>query len=564
MKTYYETQKIKGDDTHKLSINSIQSILRRADWRFLTANPFPVKALCFQDGLLSRAVELISESTINSSQSDFASGDCDLVVGVNPDTKILKQARLALKPGGCCYFEWEVQPFHGINHIKNKLEALGFELINLYLPRPSPLNSFTQFWIPLEQQTAIDFFIASRYNKPTQAIYKRVLNFLRYTICRLFSGMVRSYPFLLSSTINKYTVSSIAYKPSDIERNNQTSSLTQSICSEPELRTGDHFVSVLFNRFGNAESRTLLGAKSFLMITKGQNLLKKIIVVVFQEPGAQPSYVLKIPRVKESSYAIENEVKILKTMEQRLPMIRGVPRVIIHGTYLEYFISGETYMDGSPLDKILTKNNYRELALKVTSWLVELALHSKTKLPEDWRKRTVEYIFDDFSSIFGRVLNPDLIIRTKNMLATLELPYLVCEHRDFCLVNINIDARGQIGVIDWEGSVFCGLPGIDLIYFLFNLGFREGGPHKFNSFEECYSSMLDRNTFTGKTFHDCLEYYAEKVGIPQTSFRALCLITFLLYSCLESKVMLVNQGQLSSEELCNNKFFRLWKAELLS
>lgn len=102
-------------DTRKPYLGSKQSIHRRADWCFLTANPSSAKVLCFQDGLLAEALGLISEPPINSSQSAPAPEDCSLAIGLNPNTRILRKARSALRLGGCCYVEWEVHQICGIN-----------------------------------------------------------------------------------------------------------------------------------------------------------------------------------------------------------------------------------------------------------------------------------------------------------------------------------------------------------------------------------------------------------------------------------------------------------------
>ncbi len=51
-------------------------LLRRVDWRFLLPNPQPERAICFANGALARAVELISRETVPASAKP--SGNCDL------------------------------------------------------------------------------------------------------------------------------------------------------------------------------------------------------------------------------------------------------------------------------------------------------------------------------------------------------------------------------------------------------------------------------------------------------------------------------------------------------
>lgn len=555
---------INKNDILTLPENSHNLILRRADWRFLTSNPRPSKSICFTNGTLAQAVGLISDTLVWGSND--MSNDCDLAVGVNPNQKILEAALLALKPGGCCYFEWNVFPYIRPKSIQKKLEEAGFKEVKLFLPKPDPSVSPAQIWIPLDEPTAINFFIMSSYKEKAQSALKRIGIVLRYLIWLLLPKVVITYPFFLCSIMRQFTISSIAYRPLNGDPNHQyiKKEANQHAESKSDTKVYINYLNEIgFNYIGsdyNIKSKTI----PTLMLTQGRNILNKIIFLLFHGENCEPFLVVKLPRTKDSVSALANEVSILKTLEDRFENVYGVPKVIFYNQKHEFIISGETFISGRPISTLINRNNFRDIALGATSWLVELARKTNAKLPDNWLESYIEPLEMSLASSLELVLDLELMLRTKEILATLELPYLVCEHRDFCPINLRINTKGEIGVIDWEGSKFNGIPGLDLIYFLINLSLLIENTPTPHSLRECYSIMLMPYTFTGKIFHECLTYYVEKVGIPHSSIHKLCLTTFLLHSCLELQVLIRNQGDSTNPTLLRtNKFFTLWEEELL-
>ena len=78
-------------------------LLRRVDWRFLLPTPQPTKSICFANGLLSRAVRLISDRMADDRLDPI--DNYDLAVAVNPNHATLRKGWTALRPGGSCYTE---------------------------------------------------------------------------------------------------------------------------------------------------------------------------------------------------------------------------------------------------------------------------------------------------------------------------------------------------------------------------------------------------------------------------------------------------------------------------
>ena len=100
-----------------LTEESINLILRRADWRFLLSNPRPKKSFVFGGGILKDAVAMVSESTVDSS-FNYNDTDFELAIATDPDDKIIDEIFSVLKPGENCYIEWNLTPFCNLKSIE--------------------------------------------------------------------------------------------------------------------------------------------------------------------------------------------------------------------------------------------------------------------------------------------------------------------------------------------------------------------------------------------------------------------------------------------------------------
>ena len=193
-----------------LTEESINLILRRADWRFLLSNLRPKKSIVFGGGILKDAVELVSESTVDSSLY-YNDTDFELAAATDPDDKIIDEIFSVLKPGENCYIEWNVTPFCKLKSIETKLETAGFENITFYMPEPNPFHSPARIWIPLGVPSAINysFNIDSSDNKFKVNLITKLRYFFWSLNPKLFSG----FPVLFSSSLKGLLVASIACKP---------------------------------------------------------------------------------------------------------------------------------------------------------------------------------------------------------------------------------------------------------------------------------------------------------------------------------------------------------------
>ena len=79
-------------------------LLRRADWRFLSATPAPAVSITFGDDALGDAVRAVSQRTISGTA--HPEGCADLAAATDPDAATLAAGWRALRPGGSFYVDW--------------------------------------------------------------------------------------------------------------------------------------------------------------------------------------------------------------------------------------------------------------------------------------------------------------------------------------------------------------------------------------------------------------------------------------------------------------------------
>src|SRR3990167_335296 len=505
-----------------LTVEKANIIERRIDWRFLLPNPNPEKSICFSSGLIAEALKAKLQTNINS-DSHYTPDYYDLAVAVNPDIKTLNAAHSALKPGGICYLEWDVNILFRASKIRKIFKAIGFDEPSIYLPKPAPDTSLTGIWIPFESLGAIEYLIKQSYKQTNQNFLLRMAKLLRNTLWSISPDLILSNPFLLSSTLNKFTISIISHKPQpdySKELNAQKGNVTV-----PRYIL-DNLTSALKGR----TFRSRMDNISVIMLTKGRAIHNKIVLIVFNERERVPLVVIKIPRSDTSINSLLNEVQILNKLEDKFAEMEGIPKIIFFKNDPDLFVAGQTFLNGIPLSSILKKENYSDLAYRVTSWLIEFAKRSKTELNHNWREAQIEPIISAFSSNYSSVINPKQLSVTQDIINNLTVPFLVCEHRDVGPWNVMINDKGELGFADWESAELYGLPGRDLIYFMIYLGLSLYGNWKPENMRTCYREMLDHSTFTGSIFHECTNCYFSELGLPESSIKPLRLLTFLIHS----------------------------------
>jgi hypothetical protein len=255
---------------------------------------------------------------------------------------------------------------------------------------------------------------------------------------------------------------------------------------------------------------------------------------------------------------------VLRAVEADRPGgMEGVPHVIFFQDGASQTALGETVLTGEPLFRRLRRDNYGDLALKMTAWLADLAGHAPARPRAEWWQRLVEATLTDFEQSFGSILDPERLRATRAVLATMgDLP-LVCEQRDCSPWNVLIAPDGKLVVLDWESAEPRGLPALDLIYFLTYLAFFLDGAMETGRFRESYRAALDPATFTGGVLAECQSRYLTLTGIDFEALRPLRLLAWIIHSRSEYRRITAEAGsQPGPDTLRGSVFVSLWEEDL--
>ncbi|MEW6144420.1 MAG: aminoglycoside phosphotransferase family protein [Thermodesulfobacteriota bacterium] len=499
-------------ETDNLSDKSYKEAMGRSDFRFLLSDFRPQISICSAGGLLLDATGLISETAVEFA-ADSRATRCDLFVAVNPGREILEAAFSALGPGGNLYAEWTVDRRFESRVITERLSRIGFDSICLYLPRPDPSNSIPTAWIPLGVTGAIEFLVNAGHSRNTTARFaKRIGRTIRRFFWRLIPGLFLKYPWLLSSGSNRFTVCSICCKPDE--------NVSAMGATETPLKILRDYARLGLD--GRAEGL------SAMMLARGADSVDKNVLYIYRGRDNNPSAIVKISKSEDSADMLRNESEVLRAINDKFRKIRGVPKILCRSLGGEINISIQTVVSGVELSSLLNESNYRQYAEMITGWLVNFAENTRTELPEDWRAKMVFSVLSELDSLLGGAVSPDFMSKTVKSLEGVEIPCLVCEHRDFGPQNIYVNGENP-GVIDWEFSRLSGLPALDLIFFLTRASMQIQGAPRSIAIRECYRQMLDGDTFTGTVFRNCMDTYMNGLGISRTQIHSLRLLTWIVH-----------------------------------
>lgn len=498
-------------------------LLRRVDWRFLLPDPVPNRVVCYSGGRLKQAVETISETIC---EPDSAEETCDLAVAADPGRRTLQAAWLALRAGGSCYTEWRWPLIGGAAGVQRRLEAAGFEDVRCFWAWPS--RQRCEAWLPLGSSTAFEYFFG--VHRAGRSLPRRMLQSAQQSLARL-----------------KYH-----------------SGLQVPICAVARKTEGPNPSGQRSVESGFLEHHPGAAEESWLLLTQGPRSESKVVALSFRASERQPRAVVKMSRVRESVSGLANEAATLEALERSRPGgIPGVPKVLFCRQHRSLLAVAETPCVGTPIWSELRPGRYAELAMKASEWLVELANASQTTIPVSSWDRLIEPALAKFELGFGPVLDPAMVRDTRDILGTVGSLPVVCEQRDFSPWNVFITPSGRLAVLDWESSELQGLPLIDLIYFLSYLSFFRHGAMRSGRYREVYRAELNNATKTGRVHQECLEYYADRIGVDPAVFGALRLFTWILHSHSEYQHLTADAGQTPAPPaLRRSLFLDLWEEQL--
>ncbi|MGE5140306.1 MAG: phosphotransferase family protein [Rudaea sp.] len=464
-------------------------VLRRADWRFLLPDPSPRRSVCFEDGLLRRAVESFSEELVGP--ADCPREDCDLAVAVDAGDPVLREAWQALRPGGSLYVEFYSPLVSRPAQLRRRLMRAGFDDIQFYW---SPLSrKAAGFWLPLDSSAAAAYVYSHRPVART-----RLRGFAS-------SGLESTWTVIGRSGLLR-PICVFARKPGAGTEN-----------PSGEKKEGE--------AFSRAMTRVLLAG--------GERSINKVTLLMFKAGEHDPRLAIKMPRMPEGRAAIARESAILERLQSLRPGgFAGVPRVEFCGERDGVLRLGETIVAGVPLFTMLHRDNFEQLAGKATDWLIELASGSKPAPRAEWWNGLIQPILA--GPHLRGLLRPEEMQGIQANLDSVEMLPLVPEHRDFSPWNVMVADNGELGVLDWESAALPGLPQMDLTYFLTLLSlFLDGGLDTPN-LRSNFRATLDPTTLTGRVVAACTARYATRVGVDASAQRALRVLTWLLHTRSEA------------------------------
>jgi Phosphotransferase enzyme family len=508
----------------------LNRLLRRVDWRFLLPAPRVRQAVCFADGELRDGLALVAERIVPFERA--VAGDCDLAVVVDPDGPMLEAASAALRPGGVCYIEWTRFGSGSRRRLAARLRAAGLEYPRSYLAWRS--RSRAMAWVPLDSANATRYFQRQLHARsPGRQFPARLVR-----TCFTFgtrAGIVRPLCML-------------ARKPDAAENGDGAPIFFETIRRD-------------WSRWGLAGRPDDL---SLMLLTGGPRSGSKIAGLVFAGSDPHPPLIVKLARVAEAGPGLLREAATLRAVETLCHTgLAQTPRVVFSIEDDALVAVGETALRGVPLLTVLNRRNYRPFALQATDWLVKLA-NSSRRNDSPSAGRLVREALADFELKFGSVIEAHLLVRTRQILSRLGGLPSVYEHRDFSPWNLFVTPDSRLVVFDWESSELDGLPALDLLYFLVYLGSALDRENTTRGVLRASRAVLDSTTLPGAVHRECLDRYAEGVGLDSTSLPALSLLLWIVHSRSEYHRLAADAaGRPTDSALRGSLFLQLWKAELL-
>lgn len=529
-------------------------LLRRVDWRFLLPDPAPRTSVCFADGLLAEAVDLISTRVAEPGRAP--ADECELAVAVDPDGATLRAARAALRPGGSCYTEWYSPLAGGARGVRRRLRAAGFDDVTCYWAWPAPAHARPHFWVPLEAPGARGHFLSSRpVGRDAVRRVGRAVRRVAWTLA-LRASLLLPVCAVARKPTRPTGQRPPAAEPSRTTDGRSPSASGMNVDLVDTIRAG-------WEGWGLGPAPDRL---SWLVLTGGARTISKFVGLVFAEPDPRPRLVVKLPRVPESAPGLLQEAATLEAVARRRPGgVRGVPRLLFCRERAGGPAVGETALAGQRVITLLRRDNYRDLAMKGATWLAELAGPAELgRRPRGaWWDRLIAPVLAEFEESFGPVVDHGLLRETRGILATIGALPLVPEQRDFAPWNVLIDSGGELAVLDWESAELEGLPALDLLYFLTYLAFELDGVTSSGRWRESYRATLDPTTFTGRVRAESLGRYVGAIGLDPAALDPLRALVWLIHSRSEYHHLAADAaGRPGREALRRSLFIGLWEEEV--
>ena len=414
---------------------------------------------------------------------------------------------------------WRLPRPGGARRARRRAEAAGYADVRVYWAGPLPHRQ-PQFWLPIESDAATDYLLSSRAPRSFAG------SLLRHLWCTLRSAGLLAPIYVVGRKQSEPEEGEIPLSPS---------------CP-------------------------------LLLLTTGHRSINKAVGLAFDPAAEQPAKAVKFARVPEAEPGLEREAEVLRLLRGERPDLGGIPRLVGRGTRAGRLAVVQEAVAGASLLDTLRPDNFEQVALRVTGLLVELASAPQRHSDPDWRRRLVDEPLEWFDRHFGpalddRRLSPDTGDKSVHAsVATMldglgELPSAV-EHRDCSPWNVLVTAAGEPVLLDWESAEPQGLPGLDLVYFLANCAFVLDKALESGRTRESYARLLDPSTPYGHVAARAIGEYRATLGISESDFRRLRLLTWIVHSRSDYRHLQLESGTPSAVALRGSTFLGLVEEEL--
>lgn len=410
----------------------------------------------------------------------------------------------------------------GARRARRRAEAAGYEDVRVYWAGPLP-NRQPQFWLPLESPEAVEYLLRSRSTGSAAG-----------TVLRLLWRLAKAAGLLAPLYV------------------------------------------VGRRRDGAGEDVPLPSSAPLMLLTGGHRSINKVVGLAFAG-DEKPSAAVKFARVAEAEPGLEREAAVLRRLGEERPGLAGVPSLRGTGHRGGRLAVVEGAVEGRSMLEALNRDNFKELALKVTRVLVDLANAGGpaiepaisppmgVKMPardSRWRNRLVEEPLARFGEEFGTAIEPSVIGDARDRLEGLgELPS-ASEHRDCSPWNILVTPGGEPVLLDWESAEPDGLPAMDLVYFLANCAFVLDGALESGRTRESYARLLDPATPHGRIAARAIGEYCTALALDPADFRRLRLLCWLVHSHSDYRHLQLESAVPTPESLRKTPFLGLIEEEL--
>ncbi len=495
--------------------------LRGADWRFLLPEAprgtfDHLVLLGSRAGLGERIVNLGLAHRVSCRLP--AERSADAVVILHDARPPLDQAARLLAPGGVLYLEVDrrAQRTFAATPARTSrlLRAAGLRIVGTYWAVPD--FATRQMYLPLDARGALGWYLRTLFS--ASSLRRRLIEL----VLRRVAGADgrRFAPF-----VPCYALIAIA------EREREPHALPEGV---PAVLKG----------LGRPDLRPLV-------LTGGQDDLKRIVMLPFTSKGTRPVAVLKLSRLPRFNGDTVGEQAVLSrvhqsldvSLQRTLPRPLGLFRYGSHAVGIESCAAGRSLTATSSRWRAPLPAKLEDLRL-VARWLAEF--HRQSELRRlSWGQETAEHWIGrslaDYRRTFGTSPAEERLFaavsRRSRALRDESMP-LVWQHHNFGAWNI-FRAGQEINVIDWEhGRV--GLPLYDLLHFvthwIYTARGRRGDAGALHDFRELFCEPEACDPIV-KAVHAAITEYMACLGLDHGFLPLL-----LVYMCVE-KALTYFEGQ---------------------